>query len=304
MSSQKFFECSDSISRRKFIVASSAIMGASLLPKTATARTTHEQLTVQQVIDLIIKNIPNAPFKQTIDSLKTGNGEMVVNGIVTSMFATLPVIEKAVALKANFIIVHEPTFYNHADETEWLSHNEVYLQKRELIDENNIAIWRCHDYLHTQQLDGVQQGVVDALGWKNYYNASEPKVINLPGMSLGQLIEHLKNKLRVKTVRYIGDKKQTCKKILLIPGAMDGRAQMKLIAEKKPDVLVCGELREWETAEYVRDARALGQQTSLIVVGHAASEEPGLEWLKNWLQPQVGNIAVTHIPSESPFAWQ
>jgi putative NIF3 family GTP cyclohydrolase 1 type 2 len=85
---------------------------------------------------------------------------------------------------------------------------------------------------------------------------------------------------------------------------MDGRAQMKLTAKKKPDVLVCGELREWETAEYIRDTQALGQQTSFIVVGHAASEEPGLEWLKNWLQPQVGNITVTHIPSETPFSWE
>jgi putative NIF3 family GTP cyclohydrolase 1 type 2 len=305
MSSKKLFEYHDQITRRKFLAASALLSASSLAFNThAEASVVTSKLTIQQVIDIITKNIPNGPFKQTIDTLKTGSADTIVSGIVTTMFPTLPVIQKAIALKANFLIVHEPSFYNHADETEWLSHDTVYLQKRELIDKHNIAIWRCHDYLHTQQLNGVQQGVIDALGWRNYYNVDETNIINLPGLSLEQLITHVKHKLNVKTVRYIGDKKQSCKKILLIPGAMDGRAQMKLLAEKKPDAFICGELREWETAEYIRDARAVGQQISLIVVGHAASEEPGMEWLKNWLQPQVGNIKVTHVPSESPFSWE
>ncbi len=43
-----------------------------------------------------------------------------MTGIVTTMFATIDVLEKAIAVGANFIIVYDPTFYNHADETDWL----------------------------------------------------------------------------------------------------------------------------------------------------------------------------------------
>jgi putative NIF3 family GTP cyclohydrolase 1 type 2 len=130
------------------------LLGASLFQNGLGAMNSYEQRTVQQVIDLIIQNIPDAPFKQTVDTLKTGNGEMIVRGIVTSMFATLPVIQKTIALHANFIIVHEPSFYNHAAETEWPLQDPVYLKKRELIDEHNIAIWRYHDYLYARQLNG------------------------------------------------------------------------------------------------------------------------------------------------------
>ena len=36
--------------------------------------------------------------------------------------ASYAVIEQAITKGANFIIVHEPTFYNHRDETAWLMH--------------------------------------------------------------------------------------------------------------------------------------------------------------------------------------
>ena len=49
------------------------------------------------------------------------------------MFATVEVVQKAIAAGANFIIAHEPTFYNHADDTEWLQHDAVYNYKRDLL---------------------------------------------------------------------------------------------------------------------------------------------------------------------------
>jgi len=58
-----------------------------------------------------------------------------------------------------------------------------------------------------------------------------------------------------------------------------------------------GELSEWETAEYVRDALAKGDNLSLIVLGHIASEEPGSEFMLNWLKEKVPGIKATHVPS-------
>ncbi len=47
----------------------------------------------------------------------------------------------------------------------------------------------------------------------------------------------------------------------------------------------------------------MGLNTSLIVLGHIVREEPGLEWLVKWLQPQITGIRVTHIPSNDAFTW-
>ena len=259
------------------------------------------ELTVGQIIDLIQREIPGAPFNETVDTIKSGSADQRVTGIVTTMFATIDVIRKSAQLKANFIIAHEPTFYNHLDDTEWLLGNDVYKKKVELLQKHGIAVWRFHDYIHAHNPDGVRMGVMEKLGWKKYYDPANPVMVTLPPTTLGDLIDHVKEKLGIKEVRIIGDTKQICSRVALMPGAYGGRAQISVLEREKPDVMLCGEIHEWETGEYVRDARALGASLSLVILGHSVSEEPGLEWLVHWLQPRIPEIRVTHIESGDPF---
>jgi putative NIF3 family GTP cyclohydrolase 1 type 2 len=122
-------------------------------------------------------------------------------------------------------------------------------------------------------------------------------------MSLKRLIAHVKERLGIDKLKYIGDPGQECRKIVLAPGASGGVRQIGMIQEYSPDVLICGELNEWETSEYVRDARYQGRQLGLIVLGHAVSEEPGLEWLVAVLREKVPGVTVTHIPSGDALSW-
>jgi len=293
-------------SRRKFIATASSVLGAmSFMPQSGTSgidfRVPVEKMTVKQVIDLILTTIPGAPFKETVDTIKSGDDGVEVKGIVTTMFATIDVIRQTAALGANFIIAHEPTFYNHRDETAWLDKDQVFQFKDDLLKKYGIVVWRFHDYWHTHRPDGVQMGVLTKLGWQNYYNAENPRIIAVPSTTLGEVIKHAKKSLGIRQVRFIGDPKQVCKRIALMPGAAGGRPQIQLLQAEKPDVLIVGEVAEWETAEYIRDAQAMKLPMSLIVLGHAESEEPGMEWLVPWLQPKVSDIKVTNVPSHYPF---
>ena len=67
------------------------------------------------------------------------------------------------------------------------------------------------------------------------------------------------------------------------------------------DALVCGEINEWETCEYVRDAERAGIAKGLIVVGHAASEEGGMAYLAEWLRERAPGIPITHVPAGDPL---
>jgi putative NIF3 family GTP cyclohydrolase 1 type 2 len=230
-----------------------------------------------------------------VDTLKSGSRDQIVTGIVTTMFATLTVIRKAIELKANFIIAHEPTFYNHLDETDWLKNDPVYQFKSDLLTEHGIAVWRNHDYVHRLQIDGVQAGVVNELGWNEYYQQNA--VLNLPETTLGGLINHIKVKMGVPALRYVGNLDQKASKILLLPGAIGGRRQIELIMKEKPDVLICGESPEWETPEYVRNANEMGEKLALIVIGHSASEEGGSEFMKSWIEENIPGMPVTHFAS-------
>jgi putative NIF3 family GTP cyclohydrolase 1 type 2 len=300
------------LSRRKFIANGASVLGSVLgsalilsSPLIILAAGVHaKSLTVGQIIDLFIKEIPNAPFANTVDTLKSGNRDLVVTGIVTTMFATIEVIRKAVSLKANFIIAHEPTFYNHQDQTKWLEADDVYQYKAALLKEHNIAVWRNHDYVHSLATDGVRKQLVEQLGWSNFGNANQPVFSLNPVPSLKNIIDDIKKKLGVPTLRYIGDLDEPCGKVLLMPGAAGGMPQIRNIQSHKPDVLVCGEVSEWETAEYVRDARAKGNKLALVVIGHIASEEPGSLFMAKWLNEKVPSIKTTHLPAGNSLSFR
>jgi putative NIF3 family GTP cyclohydrolase 1 type 2 len=294
-------------SRREFISNLGVALGAgSILPHWSIAQPKvvfpfPAKMSIQQVIDLILATIPGAPFKETVDTIKSGDGQQEVRGIVTTMFATVDVVKQAIAENVNFIIAHEPTFYNHRDDTAWLENDRVFQHKNDLLKKHNIVVWRFHDYWHSHRPDGVQMGVLTKLGWQKYFNVDNPRLVVIPPIALADLITHSKKSLGIRQVRFIGDLNQVCKRIALSPGAAGGRSQIQLLQKEKPDVLIVGEISEWETAEYIRDARSMQLPMSLIVLGHAESEEPGMEWLVSWLQPKIPDVKVIHVPSHYPF---
>jgi putative NIF3 family GTP cyclohydrolase 1 type 2 len=294
--------------RREFISTTLKAAGAVALvnmPGIGVAAGLHnakKQYTVQEVIDIILNEIPGAPFKQTVDTIKSGSPNNKVTGIVSTMFATVGVIHATAKAGANFIIAHEPTFYNHEDDINYVPDNKILQEKQALLLQHNITVWRFHDYWHTYRPDGIGYGVLKNTGWLKYYEQGK-MILKLPATSLRDLAAHLKTTLGIEHLRVIGDMNQSCERIAFLPGAAGGQSQISIVEKEKPDVLIVGEVHEWETAEYIRDGLALGARTSLIVLGHSQSEEPGMEWLVDWLKPKTPGLNIAHIASGNPFSW-
>src|SRR5688572_9796799 len=293
--------------RRQFLSSVGGLAGTSLLmnlPGVARAAQPVETFTVKQVIDIILKEIPNAPFPKTVDQLRSGSMEQEVTGIVTTMFPTIEVIERTAKAGANFIIAHETPFYNNQDETEWLQQDDAYRYKIGLLDKYKIAIWRFHDYWHSHKPDGIIMGNLIKLGWEKYFDRNSPRLLTLPtAMSLKSIVSLAKERLGIPSVRVIGNLKQECKTIYMAFGYMDSRMQIAAIQQYKPDLIVSGETREWETVERVRDGQLMGQKTALLVLSHSVSEEAGMEYAAKWLEPKVPGVKVTHIASTNPFTF-
>ncbi|WAC13580.1 Nif3-like dinuclear metal center hexameric protein [Dyadobacter pollutisoli] len=267
-----------------------------------TSNTIKKTWTVQQVMDLVMKDGNLSPISDTVDTLKSGKAGQTVTGIVTTMFATVAVIKEAAKRNANFIIAHEPTFYNHLDKPDWVKNNQVVKKKQELLEKHQIAVWRFHDYCHSLKPDAVSYGVAKKANWLSYYKTGS-EVLTIPSVALGDLVKHLKKSLDIKQLRVIGELDQPCAKVVLMPGAWGGTRHVAKVEAENPDVLIVGEVSEWETAEYIRDSRLLGGKTALIILGHSVSEEPGMEYFAEWLQPKLSDLKVTHIASEDPFKW-
>ncbi len=279
------------------------VVASPLLANTAKIASSGADITVGQVIDQFISEVPGGKLKETVDTLKAGSLDMKVTGIVTTMFATVEVIKKTIALGANFIIAHEPTFYSHTDTTDWLAKDPTYEYKKSLLKDNNITVWRCHDYIHRMSPDPVTMGVLKKMGWEDKMINKNPNLIELTNQNLKDIIFSLKSKMGVDELRYIGSLTEQTNKILFIPGAAGSTTHIAALKMYKPDVLICGEVEEWTTVEYIRDTRSRGENVSLILLGHIASEAPSATFILNWVKERYPNLLVKYIPAGNSLSF-
>jgi putative NIF3 family GTP cyclohydrolase 1 type 2 len=255
---------------------------------------------IQEYIDAVTAWLVGGPKEKTLDTVKCGDPGQELRGVVVTFMATWVSLRQAAETGVNLLITHEPSFYNHLDETEWLEGDAVYEAKKAFLAEHGIVLWRVHDYIHQMRPDGIYQGITEALGWP----AVDPDMtLALPKtMTLGALAEFLKAGLGISTVKVCGPRELVCERIGLRLGAPGGRSQIMQLRREDVQAVICGESAEWEACEYVRDSVAIGRPRGLIVMGHANSEEAGMEWLYRQLAAQgTGGVPVHYVPAGDPF---
>ncbi|MDQ3011231.1 MAG: Nif3-like dinuclear metal center hexameric protein [Acidobacteriota bacterium] len=282
-------------SRRGFFV----LAGAGLYT-VAHAATLIEGVTARQVIERIQKNVGVEWRKDTVDTFKIGNPDTIVKGIATSFSATLDVCQRAHAAGRNLLIVHEPTFYNHNDETASLS-GEIYETKRNFIEKNGLVVWRFHDHWHARKPDGILAGMTEALGWGKYAAPEQARRFSLPSTTLEALARSMQSRLNARALRVIGDPRMTVRRVVLMPGFNNFPGIMRTLNSPDVDVLVIGETREWEGIEYARDCVTAGKRKGLIVLGHVPSEERGMEECAKWLKTFITEVPIQYLPGGDPF---
>ncbi len=258
-------------------------------------------LNAGQLIETIIKNTGSAPVPNTVDVIKEGSSEIKVTGIVTCMFATMEVLKKAVEKNCNLIIVHEPLYYNHLDKTEKFQNDSVYLMKKKYIDDHHLVIWRFHDYIHRIQPDGIMSGMVDKLRWEKNIVEGNPYKFSFPQITLRAFLENLKKTFPRNTFNVVGDPSLELSGVMLVPGASGTDAQIHALNDNSIQVVVAGEVPQWETYEYVRDAVAQGRKKAIIFIGHINSEESGMNYCAEWLRKFIKDIPINYVECGSSY---
>jgi len=259
-------------------------------------------ITVQQIVDKVKQHV-TCPWQQrTVDTFKAGDPNTPVTAVAVTFMATYDVLRRAARQGCNFIITHEPTFYHGQDDTSQLDPDPVIEAKQKFIKDNNLVIWRFHDHIHRTEPDGIVAGMIELFEWKTFQQQDENLRFELPKpISLQQFVNSLKGKFAHSAIRVIGDPKMQLTKFGFAPGASGSVMQMKMLQRGDIEVLVAGETREWETVEYVRDAKDMGRNKALILLGHSISEEAGMKHCSEWLKSFVDEVPIRFIPSGDPF---
>ena len=257
--------------------------------------------TPRSVVNLMKENVTCDWTKNTVDVFKAGNPDTEIKGIAVCMFADMRTLQKAVEMNCNFIITHEPIFYNHLDETEAYANDPVYKEKRKFIEDHKLVVFRFHDHIHMTQPDGIYAGMIEKLDWKNFAVNDGGTLYIMPEKQLANFARELKDQLGLQTVRVIGNPKMKFTKVGLAVGAPGGARQIQMLNMPEVEVMVAGEATEWETYLYANDAVTLGKNKAVIFVGHIKSEEAGMDYCAQWLKGFVKGVPIHFIENEANF---
>lgn len=269
----------------------------------AVGVTTAQQPTALEVIERIKSQVGVPWREQTVDTIKAGDPNTPVTGIATTMMATHDVLQRAAASGANLIITHEPTFYSHLDNTEALQKDDdkVWADKEKFIRDHKLVVWRFHDHWHMRRPDGILEGMTKALGWQKFQSADLPALYTLPETTVDKLAGSIRKQLKIGVLRVVGPRDLKVTRIALLPGAGGTVSHRRMLRRDDVEVLIIGEVPEWETIEYVSDAAAQGKKKALILMGHIPSEQAGMENCAAWLKTFIKDLKVEFVPAAEPF---
>jgi putative NIF3 family GTP cyclohydrolase 1 type 2 len=258
-------------------------------------------LTAAQTIARIQQAIPQQPPADTVDTIKAGDPATIVTGIVTCFTDSMDVLRKAVALHANLVITHEPTFYNHRDESTLFTNDPVYKEKLAYMQDNHLVVWRFHDQWHLRHPEPMTEAFTAAVGWQKYQHPDDPLFFTLPPTTVNQLAQDLQQKLHAGIVRVVGDPNLRVTGVAYRPGASGEARQIQALERDDVQVLVAGEASEWETVMYTQDAQEQHRPKALILLGHSTSETDGMEYAATWLRTLFPTLLIQYVNSGEPY---
>lgn len=236
--------------------------------------------------------------------LIVGNDQRDVNKIVVSLDFTKEVIDYAVENECELIITHHPAIFDGLKNiTSYNLHGKKILK----VIENKIAVYSIHTNAD-MALHGLNDYIMNKLEFKGNmtikdyteyetYNVVKDKIethkkgytrlFTLKNkMKLKTLSKHIKEKLGIEYVRYVGRDDKEIKTIGLITG---GGASFIGNAKDEIDVFLTGDLRYHEALD------SFEEDFALVDIGHYESEYLFCDMMKEILEHIFdGEVAMSY----------
>jgi putative NIF3 family GTP cyclohydrolase 1 type 2 len=283
------------------LVAASALVSRPSFAATQTAGSIVERL----------KQARGGAWKEGgLDGFVAGDPQTAVRGIAVTAWPSLDSLRKAVDLGCNMVVSAESPFYARPlgkvesgspaqAVAAQLRADPTWTGKQAFIAEHGLCLYRLSDNLVSPKDDLLADGIADALGWRRYDRAGDPRRFDIPRSTLGRVAKQVKRRLGVNGgMRMIGDAGLPISRVLVVPGRIDPVAVVKQLPEV--DLLIAGDLREWELVEYFHDSQETAQPKALIAVGRILSEQAATVAIASWIR-SIAGMPVRPIMVEDPY---
>lgn len=228
--------------------------------------------------------------------LQVGNAAQNMTGILLTLDVTKEVLEEAISENINFIIAHHPLLFRPLSSID----TSTYVgQMIEMIIKNDLTIYAAHTNLDIAD-QGLNTILADMLQLENH----RPLSLTTESLGLGRIgqlkkpielnefIHKIKKKLKISTLRLIGDTEHPIKTVAICGGS--GSSLIDAAIEAQADVYISGDI----TYHHALDAKNVG--LTILDVGHNIEKEV-LPHVKKMISSIDETITITVSKIDSDY---
>jgi putative NIF3 family GTP cyclohydrolase 1 type 2 len=176
----------------------------------------------------------------------------------------------------------------------------VYAGKNEFLAKHKLVVFRLTHHWNQRKPDPRARGLAAAMNWMKYNAGDDGLRYEIPAITLEALAGQLKKNLGTRGgVRAIGKRTMTVRRVGLLPGYTMIQASIAMLPDV--DVIVAGEVQEWESATYAQDVAFAGLEKGFISIGRVVNEAPGMQVCADWLKTVIPEVPVSFISAGDPY---
>ena len=180
------------------------------------------------------------------------------------------------------------------------SPDPVYAGKNDFIARHRLVVFRLTHHWNQRKPDPRALGLADVMGWTTYKAGDDGLRYEVPATTLEALASQLKKNLATRGgIRAIGDRTMAVRRIGLLPGYTMIQASIAMLPSV--DVIVAGEVQEWESATYAQDVAFAGITKGFISIGRVVNEAAGMRVCADWLKTIVPEVPIRFVSAGDPY---
>ena len=189
------------------------------------------------------------------------------------------------------------------------SADPVYAGKNAFIDTHKLVVFRLNEHWNRRTPDPRAQGLAAAMGWTRLRRGSGERAsgsaadalhYDVPAITLEALAAQLKKTLGTRGgIRAVGRRETMVRTIGLLPGFTLIKDAIAMLPDV--DVIIAGEVQEWESATYVQDVAFAGIGKGFISIGRVVNEAAGMQVCADWLKTIVPEVPVRFVSAGDPY---
>lgn len=255
-----------------------------------------------EIMDKLFEYGAGKDYSNTCDLCNAGDPETEVTKAAVAMFPTVDVVRQAKEWGAQLLIVHEPAYYDNMDRH---SDEKIENEKRKLIEDSGMVLYRFHDHPHYEFPDIIAAGELEQMAFEGEIEYTDLfDVVRLKlkePMTAVEFARALEERLNIKHLRICGTRDVPCTNISAMFGAPG--VGLEELQREETEILLMGETCEWMIGEYARDASQLGYTKTMIIMGHVGSERDGMAYTARLLQEKLPQLEVKYFDCGEVYSY-